>query len=166
MAFPELNSLRKYLPSSLQSAKVPPTQELILLALFVAYIVFPVKMPHYLAAAVESPLGLLSILAVTLFLFMYTHPLLGIVYLFVAYELLNRSGGARLPDVRDLNAQYTPIHTPQPIRAPEPPSPLLMEQGATLEENVIQKMAPAESGGFVDTSFKPMSENIHSAFMV
>ena len=160
--------IRKLLPDGLRGAKMPPPQELALLALFVAYIVFPVKMPAGAARAVGSPLGLLSIVCVTLFLFAYTHPDLGVVYLFVAYELIRRSG-AGLPDVRALDAQYAPIPTPQQARAPIVQSPLLVDRDATLEEDIIQKMAPVGGpgvGAFLDTPFKPMLENIHSALSV
>ena len=36
----------------------------------------------------------------------------------------------------------------------------------TLEEEVVTKLAPigqSQSSGYIDTSFKPISENVHSA---
>ena len=168
MVIPGLSSLKKFVPAALLGAKAPPPQELLLLALFAAYIVFPVKMPVGAANAVGSPLGLLAIVGAALFLFAYTHPLLGVVYLFVAYELIRRSG-ARLPDVRAIDAQYAPIETPQPVREVPAQSPLLVSRDPTLEEDIVQKMAPLGGGGpaeFFDTPFKPMAEDIHSAFSI
>jgi len=165
MSFSSLSSLQKLVPNLLRDAKLPPAQELVLLALFVAYIVLPVKMPAQIAISLGSPLGLLAILSVALFLFMYTHPVLGIVYLFVAYEMITRSGMPPL-DVRDIGAQYAPIYTPQPVREVPRESPLLISQEPTLEETVIGNMEPIQTSTFFETSFKPMSENIHSAYAV
>ena len=65
--------------------------ELIVLAMFIIYIVLPVKTPYYLAPLINSTLGMLLVFIVTIYLVLYTHPILAIVSIFVAYELMRRS---------------------------------------------------------------------------
>ena len=61
------------------------------LIVFVIYIIFPFKTPFFLAGIINTPIGLLVALVLTLYLFFYTNPILGVVFIFVAYELIRRS---------------------------------------------------------------------------
>ena len=65
--------------------------EMIALAVFVLYIVFPIENPQFISNMVDTPLGMVGVLAVTLYLFFNANPLVAILYVFVAYELLRRS---------------------------------------------------------------------------
>ena len=65
--------------------------EIIALAVFVLYIVFPIENPSFISNMVDTPLGMVGVLAVTLYLFFNANPLVAILYVFVAYELLRRS---------------------------------------------------------------------------
>jgi hypothetical protein len=69
--------------------------EIAALVIFVIYIIFPFKSPAFLSGTVNTPIGLVVILVVTLYLFFYTNPILGVVYIFVAYELIRRSSLVR-----------------------------------------------------------------------
>ena len=64
--------------------------ELIVLAMFVLYIALPLKTPYYLAPYINL-LGYVIGLIVTIYLVLYSHPILAIVSVFVAYELMRRS---------------------------------------------------------------------------
>ena len=136
--------------------------EVLLFIVFDLYLVFPIGTPDFLASLVDSPLGMVVIFCVTLFLFLYTTPILGILYIFVAYELLRRS--ARTTG-RTAYIQYTPTQEKRDsnMRAMNPP------KETTLEEEVVSTMAPighSEPGRFIDTTFKPVAENNHNAFTV
>jgi hypothetical protein len=136
--------------------------EMVLLALFVLYLVFPVATPFRLAPYVDSGLGLLVVLAVVVFLFMYSHPVLAVVYVFVAYELIRRSS---LVTGRTAYIQYTPTQQKrdQEMARMNPPAEV------TLEENVVAAMAPVGhpmDGEFMETVFKPVADPVHSASMV
>ena len=65
--------------------------ELILFSLFVFYLVFQVDTPQLLIPYIDSAMGMIVIVGITLYLFLYTHPILGVLSVFVAYEVLRRS---------------------------------------------------------------------------
>jgi len=133
--------------------------EVILFILFVFYLVFQVKTPAFLAELISSPVGMVVVFVLAVYMFLYTHPILGILSIFVAYEVIRRSS---LITGKVVLAQYTPT---QPkidaeLKAMNPP------KERTLEEDVVDQMAPigkSEPAGYVMTSFKPVSEHVHSA---
>lgn len=133
--------------------------EIALLVLFIIYIIFPVQTPSFLASSINTPLSLVVIFIVTLYLFFYTHPVIGIIYIFVAYELLRRSS---LTIGQNVMLQFTPnetVRTNDMIQMNPAPQ-------ATLEEEVILQMAPSTQnhiqieGG---SNFQPVQEKIIGA---
>lgn len=66
--------------------------EIVVILIFILYIVFPVPTPGGIAPYVESPLGMVSILIVLVYLFLNSNPILAVLFIFVGYELLRRSG--------------------------------------------------------------------------
>jgi uncharacterized membrane protein (DUF485 family) len=133
--------------------------EIILLVIFILYIVLPIQTPGFLAGAIDSSLGMLTIFIITVYLFFHVNPVLAVVYIFVAYELLRRSasktGGVTL-------LKYTPTQAKKDaeLKAMNPP---LVE---TLEEQVVQKMAPighSDPSIFTSSSYKPVADNIKNA---
>jgi hypothetical protein len=133
--------------------------EVMIFIIFVLYLVFQIKTP-FLAGFIDSPVGIIIIFALTIFMFLYSHPILGILSIFVAYELIRRSS---LKTGKDITlAQYTPT---QPkinaeIKAMNPP------QEKTLEEDVVDQMAPlgkSEPTEYVMSSFKPIAEDVYGA---
>jgi hypothetical protein len=136
--------------------------EIALLIVFIMYIVLPISTPTFLSGTIDSPLGMLTIFLVTLYLFFYTNPVLAIVYVFVAYELLRRSS---MVTGRVAMIQYTPSQAKRDIqmKAMNPP------QVDTLEEQVIQQMAPighSDPSTYVMSSYKPVAEDVGSASLV
>jgi len=130
-----------------------------LLVIFVLYLVLPIQAPEFISGTVDSPLGMLTIFIVTLYLFFYSNPILAIVYVFVAYELLRRSSQVtgRVPLV-----QYTPsqVKRDTQIQAMNPP------KTKTLEEEVVDKMAPigrSDPVVYTSSSFKPVAEKTDGA---
>jgi len=138
------------------------------------YLVFPVPTPSGLSPYIESPFGLLVIFAVTVALFVYSHPVLAVLYLFVAYTLLRRSAVAKhevhyvrqtkTPEenqvaVEKQVAEATPTEEPRNVR-PESNQPV------TLEEQIVQERAPigrSEKIVFMQSTFKPVSTNTTGA---
>lgn len=133
--------------------------EIALLVLFIIYIIFPVQTPSFLAASINTPLSLVVLFVITLYLFFYTHPVIGIIYIFVAYELLRRSS---LKMGQNVMLQFTPneeIRTNEMIQMNPAPH-------TTLEEEVVAQMAPSTQnhiqveGG---SNFQPVQEKIVGA---
>ena len=136
--------------------------EMILFGLFIIYLVFPIHTPDSISGAINSPVGLIVMFMVTLYLFIYTNPILGLMYIFVAYELLRRSHSAPTHSDKPSQVVYTPSQEHRKELKMNPPA-------HTLEEDVVNKMAPVGHGSkvtYVDTPFKPISENTHNAFKV
>jgi len=145
--------------------------EYVLLILFVLYLILPVNLPGSLAKFVETPLGIIGLFLVTIALFVYVNPILGILYIFVAYELLRRSSHIT---GKTSYIEYTPTQVikDEKMRKMNP----LPEK--SLEEIIVQKMSPIGENSFIDSrvsneksrivmgAFQPVSENIHNASQV
>jgi len=148
--------------------------EVLVLVVFIMYLVFPVSTPSGLSPYIESPFGLLVIFAITVALFVYSHPVLAVLYLFVAYTLLRRSAVVKhtVHYVRETKtseqkqvaaekqvAEATPTEEPRNVR---PGS----TQPVTLEEQIVLERAPigkSEKITFMQTTFKPVATNTTGA---
>jgi hypothetical protein len=140
----------------LTSLKSISTVETGLIVAFILYIVLPLRVPHFIASSIDSPLGMVVLLGVTVYLFLYTHPILGVLYILVAYELLRRSSAVT---ARTAIIEYTPSqeNKDRELKAMNPPQP------ATLEEEIVELRAPVGKGAIVEkitTSFKPVADKL------
>jgi len=136
--------------------------ELILLGCFIIYVVFPISTPPYLAGFIESSLVMLLLFLVTIFLFFYTNPILGVIFVFVAYELLRRSSHI---SGKTAIIQHTPSQFMKDIEMASMNPP----KKETLEEEIVEKMAPigkSDMSVYTPSSFKPVAENVGSASLV
>lgn len=135
--------------------------EISALVVFVFYLVMPIHMPASVACMIDSPLGMASIFFITVYLFLYSNPILAILYVFVAYEMLRRS--SNITGRTDL-VRYTPsqIKKDAQMKAMNP------IKKTSLEEEVIEQMAPigqSDLSVYTPSSFKPMAEKIGTASM-
>ena len=131
------------------------------LIIFVVYIVFPFKTPFFLSGIVNTPLGLVAILIITLYLFFYTNPILGVVYIFVAYELIRRSSLVKVAASDNYMISSSPSEVQRSFEMNQlNPSPVV-----SLEEDVVAKMAPATVFQYVesDTGYKPVNEKTNGS---
>ena len=79
-------------PTNLSAFKKPLQKiEILALVIFAVFLFFPFRIPSVLANAVNSGAGILVIFVIIVFLFVYAHPIVAIVYLLVAYEFVRRS---------------------------------------------------------------------------
>jgi hypothetical protein len=130
--------------------------EVILFVIFVLYIVFQPRTPPALSLFIDTPVGAVVVMAAAAYLLLYTHPALGVLSIFVAYELLRRSTVVRfiptLPEQPKVDAKQQSFNPPTE---------------RTLEEDLVAQMAPIEvSADYVETGFKPVSENVHGASLM
>jgi len=131
-----------------------------LLVIFIIYLIFPVHTPHIVAPFVESPLGMIAIFCVAVYLFVYSNPVLAVLFVFVAYELLRRGSVKLSPSVPHVSyIQYTPdtvereeemyranMEMPDPIYAP-------------LALQTINEIAPIEPEIPIMNAFPKMMEH-------
>jgi len=136
--------------------------ELILLGCFIIYVVFPISTPSFLAGFIESSLGMVLLFLVTIFLFFYTNPILGVIFVFVAYELLRRSS--------NISGNTAIIqHTPSQLMKDVEMASMNPPKKETLEEEIVEKMAPigkSDMSIYTPSTFKPVAENVGSASLV
>jgi hypothetical protein len=153
----------------LKSMQVP---EIVVLVIFILYLIFPVSTPGELSPYIESPLGVIVLLVMIVALFLYSHPLVAVLFLFVAYTLLRRSAAVKpttsyieqtlsseekMKEAKKELEMATPPH--QEVRHPD----LKASQPKTLEEEVVAKHSPigvSEKISVVETSFLPVSTNV------
>jgi hypothetical protein len=136
--------------------------EMVILALFAVYIAVDIEMPESIASYIDNPLGMVGVLLVALFLFVYYNPILGVVGLFVAYEIVRRS--ARMNN-------RVPMMTYVPTQAKKDAEIAEMNPSAptTLEEEMVAQMAPIGKSSlitYVSSEYKPVAENVHNASMM
>ena len=131
------------------------------MVLFIIYLVFPVNTPAFLAPMVDSSLGMVTIFAMVLFLFIYSHPLLAILYVFVAYELIRRSTQV---SGRTAYIQFTPSQEKRDANM----QAMNVPKEESLEESIVSQLAPVphNSTDFLETEFKPLAEDVHHASII
>jgi len=133
------------------------TLEIILFIVFVVYIVFQIPTPGFLIPVIDSPLGLGIVVVVTIYVFFYTTPILAILSVLVAYELLRRSSV--------LSSIEYPIATHFPNQSQHKKDVIIKQMNpvkkVTLEEEVIHAMAPLgknDTATFIDTSYQTLPD--------
>jgi hypothetical protein len=136
--------------------------EIGILILFVIYLVFDIYPTDTMAKYIDTPFGMVSVLIITLYMFISFSPVLGVVALFVAYEVIRRS--AKINN-RVAMIQYTPTQERKNVELAEmnPPQP------TTLEEEMVATMAPIGKSSMISyqtSEFKPVAEELHGASLV
>ena len=132
--------------------------EVILFIVFVLYIVFQPRTPPVLAGLIDTPVGTAIVLTFAVYLLLYSHPVLGVLSIFAAYELLRRSSSVIQYIPTMLAKEQEQPKVDAKIKSFNPPA------DRTLEEDVVSQMAPIEvSSDYVETGFKPVSNDVHGA---
>jgi hypothetical protein len=133
--------------------------ELILFGAFVFYLVFQIDTPHLLIPYIDSAMGMVIIVGIALYLFLFNHPVLGVLSIFTAYEVLRRST-VRLNRLTLFEPNPVQTSVDNEMKAMNPPKTF------TLEEQVVSTMAPltnASPKDYLESSYKPAFESIHEA---
>jgi len=131
------------------------TLEIILFIVFVIYLVFPIPTPSFLIPVIDSPLGLGVVVVITIYVFFFTTPILAILSVLVAYELLRRS--SVISSVEYPISPYLPTQHKKDVIIKQ----MNPVKKVTLEEEVIQTMAPIgknDTATFVETSYATLPD--------
>lgn len=130
--------------------------EVVVFILFLLYLIMQVKTPEMLKPFINDPVGMVIVVLGVLYLLYYTHPILGILGIFVAYELMKRSSKKHIKHVRFEST--TEKKKAKDMKKMNPP------KYATLEEKMVQKMVPIKkSQEYLVSSYKPVLQDTHSA---
>jgi hypothetical protein len=147
------------IPESLKSLS---SVEIVLFLAFVLYAVLPINTPGFMKPFINSSMGLVFFFCVTVGLFAYTNPILGVLYILVVYEALRRSSET-FHNPRAIVLEYEPSQKNRDSTLKKM-NPVRNEK--TVEEEVIEVRAPinkTHSVEIVQTTFKPMSESAEGA---
>ena len=132
---------------------------LALLVVLILYSVLNIQTPSMLANLIDNIYGNIGVLLVAVYLIMNVSPIVGIIALYAAYELIQRSSGMTgsagiqkyLPSQLTQNRHLSAFNQ-FPI---------------TLEEEVVKQMAPlVETAGPSHLHYIPASDNIYSAMSI
>jgi len=131
--------------------------ELVLVILFIVYLILGLKTPQPIANVVDTLVGKIVIILLVIYLFMYANPVLAVLALFVAFDLIRRSSMATgidalqkfAPSEEKKMSQFTAYN----------------QFPYTLEQEVVAKMAPIMKSGssLTQASYKPMLDNLYDA---
>ena len=131
--------------------------QLSLAILFIIYLIMGYKTPEMVANIVDSLVGKIVIFIMVIVIFMNANPILAVLSLFVAFDLMRRSSAVTgidalkmyLPTEAKKSSQFTAFH----------------QFPYTLEQEVVKKMAPIVQSGssLTKASYMPVLENLHDA---
>jgi hypothetical protein len=134
--------------------------ELVLTIILIIYLILGLKTPQPLAFLVDNMVGKIMIFVIVIYMFLYKNPILAILSLFVAFDLMRRSSSSMfnsvmqtyIPSEYNKMGQFTAFN----------------QFPYTLEQEVVNKMAPIVQSGFVlnKASYHPMLDNLHDASYV
>jgi hypothetical protein len=131
--------------------------ELVLVILLIVYLILGFKTPEPIASMIDSLIGKVVIFIVVIYLFMHSNPILAILSLFVAFDLIRRSSMTTgidalqrfAPSEQKKSSQFTAFN----------------QFPYTLEQEVVAKMAPIMKSGssLNQASYKPLLDNLYDA---
>jgi hypothetical protein len=130
--------------------------ELVTAGIFGLYLVLGYPLPENVATMIDSTVGKIVVAIVAIMLFAYANPVLGVLALLVAYQLIKsagvKTGIAGLEEYAPTEAKkwspYTPAH----------------QFPYTLEQEVVKNMTTQKfNTEYVKAPFRPTLDNTHDA---
>lgn len=150
--------------------------EMAALVAFVLYIVLPINTPSALIPLIDSPIGYIAVIVGGIAIFTYSNPILGVLFIFVAYEIIRRSSKQAVPRDSDNRVviQHMPSHIPITEVSSEMEKNMNLQQMAfpvttSLEEEMVAIRAPIGQGSPMDMappSFQPVSNKLNGASLI
>ena len=132
-------------------------KENILSLFFIVFLIMKFNIPEPLADMVDTIPGKFAVVAVSIMLFGYANPILGILGLFVAFDLIMRS---KATTGIDALKQYGPSQ-----QRMDSQFNAMNQFPYTLEQEVVKKMAPIPYNNSLmhPVSFTPLLNDLHNA---
>jgi hypothetical protein len=131
--------------------------ELFLVVLLIIYLVMGFKTPESVANIVDTLVGKVVILILVVYLFMNCNPILAVLALFVAFDLIRRSS---MTTGLDALQKFAPSEEKKASQFTA-----FNQFPYTLEQEIVAKMAPIRDSGssITQASYKPLLDNLHDA---
>jgi len=151
-----------------KSAKTFTSVEIVLAVLFVLFVVVPLRIPPFLAEFFDSALGVLLLFLVALYLFIYHNPIVGILFLFVSYELVRRSSQVTSSSAL---VHHSPSQTKKDKELKELNDESESHMATSLEQEMVLLRAPPKSDNdaaapYVESQYKPVADKLNGASFI
>lgn len=133
--------------------------EMGMLVLFVIFLVLDIYPPELVASYIDTSVGMVAVLLTALYVFMNYSPVVGVVFLLVAYEIVRRSA-------RVNNRVPMMLHTPSQAKKDAEMAAMNPAQPESLEEEMVEKMAPVGKSSIISytmSEYKPVATDVHNA---
>ena len=153
----------------LKNMQIP---EIVVLVIFILYLIFPVSTPGELSPYIESPLGVVLLLIMIVALFLYSHPIVAVLFMFVAYTLLRRSAVVqpKVAYVQETQSTKDKMKAAQDeLEKATPPhhevrnDDLRARQPKSLEEEIVADQSPIGVSNKItvlESTYLPVSTNV------
>lgn len=139
-----------------QLLEKPYMAQLLLTIVFIIYLIMGYRLPTSLAYSLSSTTGKISVIIIALVIFAYSNPILGVVTLIVAYQLITSS--SKQTGMSSL-AEYYPTET----RKWSPFTPT-HQFPYTLEQEIVKKMTNQKyNTTYKKSPYRPVLDNLHNA---
>jgi len=139
--------------------------ELVLIILLIIYLILGLKTPEPISDLINTLVGKIIIFIIVIYLFYNSNPILAILALITAFDLIYRSSSDS-----NSNSSYTGLgplqkYAPNELKENSPFS-AHNQFPYTLEQEVVAKMAPMVKTGcsLNQSSYKPILDNTHDAY--
>lgn len=131
--------------------------EFILAILLIIYLVMGFKTPDSVAEMVDTLPGKVVIVVIVISLFTYYHPVLAVIAMFAAFDLIRRSTESTGLDSLQ---KYVPTEEKRMSQFNA-----FNQFPYTLEQEIVAKMVPMRNSGIsiTQSSFKPVLDDLHNA---
>lgn len=145
-----------YMFSVKKFIKAEKSHQLLLSVVFVIYILLNVQTPKMLAGLVDNLVGNVVVVLVALTILMNSHPVVGVLALVVAYELIRRSSVS--------TGTYAIANYLSSEKEKIEDFAKYNDFPVTLEEEVVSKMAPLVRNDDAPYSeYTPVLDDLHDA---
>ena len=131
--------------------------ELTLAILFIIYLIMGYRTPEPVASVVDTIVGKIVIILIVIYMFMHNNPILAVLTLFVAFDLMRRSS---VTTGIDALQRYAPTEEKKASQFSA-----FNQYQYTLEQEVVKKMTPMVQSGssLTKATYKPLLENLYDA---
>ena len=130
--------------------------ELVLVILFIIYLIMGYKTPEPIASMIDSIIGKIVIFVIVIYMFMHTHPVLAVLALFVAFDLIRRSS---VTTGIDALKRYAPSEEKKMSQFSA-----FNQFPYTLEQEMVKKMTTQTfNTEYVKAPYRPTLDETHDA---
>jgi uncharacterized membrane protein len=131
--------------------------EWVLFILFLFFLLFPISIPPTIAPWIDNTLGIALLLILAIYLLFVVHPFVGVLFLFVTFELIRRAGLQSHKTIPLSN--HTVSHTvrERDLKRMNPPKELTLEEETVIQYGVYENQ-PATV--VENTTFQPVYDKV------